>query len=298
MGMIVHSLLFTLIATTLSAQVTIRNVSFPYTALEVGNTVQVSISGATPFGTVTVVENGGVPYAFGATDASGNWSVSNEETAPYVTNYNQVWYVNGSPLTPVNADPTYFPYAPRLPNFSVYSNFVGSNCPPQSPENEGCGTPGNARRWVWSPITYGTATMSTVVNSSTFSTAASTWNSITGGKLSFSSDNSVRQDLTIGDDNSIGSFNADVVSYGQDCTGCTNRIDVCSGACLNPAAMFSSIMRLNISEMTTAAGFWGMNVQAFAPLVVAHEMGHVLRMGHSLISHGKCSEVTSIMYPS
>ena len=64
--------------------VSLRNLSAPNTKLEVGNTVEVRITGAAPNGTVTVVENGGPPYTFGTTDLFGNWSVTAVEAANYV----------------------------------------------------------------------------------------------------------------------------------------------------------------------------------------------------------------------
>ena len=47
-----------------TGSVALRNVSVPFTSLEVGNIVEVTITGATPFGTVTVVQNGQPPYVF------------------------------------------------------------------------------------------------------------------------------------------------------------------------------------------------------------------------------------------
>ena len=112
--------------------VTIRNVSFPFTALEVGNTVEVKITGAAPNGTVGLSHSGGPPVTMGTTDGSGNWSITAVEEPIHVGSYHQTWLVNGVPLTPQNADGFLLPFAPKLPAFIVYANFVGSNCPPSS----------------------------------------------------------------------------------------------------------------------------------------------------------------------
>ena len=55
--------------------VTIANVSYPGTGLEVGDTVGVTIADAAPNGTVTVVTNGSPPYFYGYTDGNSNWSI-------------------------------------------------------------------------------------------------------------------------------------------------------------------------------------------------------------------------------
>jgi hypothetical protein len=286
----------TFVGHSLSGQtVSLRNVSYPNTALEVGNTVQVQITGAAAFGTVTVVENGNPPFTFGTTDTLGNWSVTGVETSPYVGSYVQYWYVNGVSMTPSNPSSTYLPHAPKLPNFNVYSNYVGTNAPPQSTSTTGCGAPGNGLRWVWNPVTY-VSTSST--GQSMANTAAGNWNSVQS-KVSLSSDTSAREDIQIYDSNAPSGVNGDTLVYGQDCnSNCLNHTNVCTGGCLTAAAVYYADIRLNISEISAEASAAGTNLNALAPSVIAHELGHSLRLGHSALTHGKCSEVQSIMYPS
>jgi hypothetical protein len=118
-------------------------------------------------------------------------------------------------------------------------------------------------------------------------------------QLSLSNDTSVRTDIAIYDDSSIG---ADVLgltlTYGQDCGLCLNQIDECNGACLNAQAVFFLDIKLNTSEITTYAGYYGTSPSALAALTVEHELGHALRLGHAPATNGICSEVQSVMYES
>jgi hypothetical protein len=208
--------------TTLIGQtVTLSNLSHSYTHLEVGNVVRVQITGAAPFGTVTVVQNGNAPYTFGQTDGNGNWSTTSTETSDYVGSYNQVWYVNGVALSPNNPNTTYLPYAPTLPAFTVYANFTGTSCPVQSTQSAGCGASNNARHWIWSPVTYSSSC-------AVFTSAITSWNGIQG-RISLSSDSSVRQDISISDDSGLPGYSGITYSYGEDCGGCYNLIDQCTG---------------------------------------------------------------------
>jgi hypothetical protein len=127
--------------------VTLRNVSHPETHIEVGNIVEVRISGAAPFGTVTVVENGGSPYEFGTTGSSGNWSVTATESSAEIGPYTQTWYFDGVAMTPESPN-IYLPYQPIASSFTVYANFVGTNDAPQSTIGiVGCGASNNAMHW-------------------------------------------------------------------------------------------------------------------------------------------------------
>jgi hypothetical protein len=108
--------------------VSISNMSYPFTNLQVGNYVEVTITGAAPGGAVTVVQNGGSPYFFGTTDSvTGNWSTSAQETGDNVGDYYQTWYVNGVALTPNNPHQTDFSYGPQLPSFGVSAGYVASS---------------------------------------------------------------------------------------------------------------------------------------------------------------------------
>ena len=191
MRLLVTALLSCSIFLARGQSVAIRNVSHPNTKLEVGNTVEVKITGAPPGGTVTVVENGGSPFTFGTTDGSGDWSVSNVETSGYIGSYNQ-GYVNGFPLTPLNPDATFLPYAPRLPAFQVYGNFGGSNCPGGTTSS----TCGGAVPWIYSPVAYRNNSAS--VDAPTVASAASAWTTAAGGKISVTGPGPLSQvDLSI-----------------------------------------------------------------------------------------------------
>lgn len=293
-------LIFTGLASTVimhaQGTVSLRNVSYPYTRLEVGNTVEVTITGAAPFGTVTVVENGGSPFEFGSTNGFGDWSTTGVETAGYVGSYNQRWYVNGVEMTPNNPDATYLPFAPRLPSFNVYTNFVGSNCAAQSTVSAGCGASNNARHWIWTPVMYRSTSS---LPASNVSGAVSPWNSIQS-KLSFSTD--PYEDVLISD-GSAGGANGVTSVYGQDCnTGCYNNMQLCNGQstnqCFNAAAMYYATVVLDPSVISTAASFNGTTFAAFGQMTLTHELGHALRLADIAPVDGKCSEVQSIMYGS
>ncbi len=278
--------------------VTLRNVSFPLTGIEAGNTVAIDIAGAAHFGSVTVVQNGAAPFFFGTTDGSGAWSISALETAADVGVYNQVWYVNGVPLAPANANATYFASAARLPDFNVYANWVGSNDPAISNAKAGCGgASGSLLRWGWSPVTF---LPNSSVSASVISSSAGAWNGIQS-KISYSSTVSARQDVIASDNNTLGTtvYGATDV-YSEDCLSCLNYIDQCTGGCLTASTVFHAEIGINITEMNTARNLYSpaLSLDNFAAPLIAHEFGHALRLGHTAFSNGTCSEVKSIMYPS
>jgi len=100
--------------TARAQSVAIQNVSYPGTALEVGETVGISISGGTPGSSVTVNINGTL-YSVGTTDGSGNWSTTSSITSGFAdTDWTEHWYVNGTETTPSNSD---LLFAPTLPVF-------------------------------------------------------------------------------------------------------------------------------------------------------------------------------------
>ena len=172
--------------------VTLRNVSFPGTGIEVGTTVEVRIAGGALFSSVTVVENFGAPYFFGTTDGNGDWSVTATEALGNVGPYNQSWYVDGLLMNPINLSPVYQPFAPGLPTFAVHNNSLINNCPIPSTANA-CSYADSALRWIWSPVTYDTASVSTAdIPTAAFTAAANMWNGAQS-KLQFSSSASTRQ---------------------------------------------------------------------------------------------------------
>jgi len=201
-------------------------------------------------------------------------------------------------MTPDNPDMLWLPYSPRLPLFNVYANYTGPSCPGgpgQSTTNEPCPTendPNSARRWIWTPVLYKTTSS---LSSSTFSTAAADWNSKTNNKLSLASSTSAYSILLF-DRNGLG-FNGKTWTWGAWCHSCFNRRNQC-GSCFNAAAVWTVQIGLDLPFMYTAAGHLGTNLAAYAPTAVVHELGHALRLGHTALIDGKCSEVKSIMYPS
>lgn len=278
------------------ATVSIRNVSYPFTPLEVGNTVEVRISGAAPLGTVTVVQNGNPPYTFGSTDASGSWSVQSVETSAYIGNYHQVWYVNGIEIPPANPDPTYLPDAPRLPTFTVFANSLPSGVPPRTSAINSCGNTGPLAKWSWNPVGYDSTTSYGLV---AVNEAMARWNSAQSKiPLQYST---VEQDILIYDVSSLPGALAGTANYSQGCNPtCYRYTNECTGVCLDTGAMYYSDILLNTTAINATANAMGASVTAFVTTTIAHEIGHSLLLDHSnpLSRVGRCSEVGSIMYPT
>lgn len=188
--------MLTLTATATAASVTLSNLSTPGTNIEVGNTVRVVITGAAPYGTVTVDQTkngvwGGGPIVMGSTDGNGYYSITATEGPGDVGSYTQVWAVNG-----VAANPTL--------QFSVYANYVGQRCPGPS-----------SRRWVWSPVEYWYASS---LPSSAITGAASDWN-YAQSKISLTNVSYFDTDVVIYDNNNLPSgIGAVTTTYGQDTT--------------------------------------------------------------------------------
>ncbi len=264
-----------------SQTVTLRNVSAPNTRLEVGNTVEVKIAGAQSFGTVTLAQNGFPPVTMGQTDASGNWSISAVETIQHVGIYNQTWAVNGIAMTPLNPNPTYLPKAPRLPVFTVYSNYFWSNCAQPSTLATGCFDPSaTARRWGWNPVVVKKHSSSSI-SISAISTAVSQWNGVQS-RIQYSySPFSPRIDVLVFDGYANGD-NAVTYTYGQDCQpcpgcpSCVGYTNTCTGACTTIDHVFFSDIYLDMNTIATAASFLGISTSAAAEYTLRHEMGHSL----------------------
>jgi hypothetical protein len=253
--------------------------------------------GAQPFGTVTLAQNGYPPVTMGSTDSNGDWSISAVETSYHVGSYNQTWAVNGIAMTPLNPNATYLPWAPKLPVFTVYSNFTGSNCPQASTEAEGCYYPlSTARRWGWSPVVVKKDQYSTV-SASAISTAVGQWNGIQSRVQYSYSPLSVRIDVLIVDGYAYGD-NARTFTFGQDCTGCVGYTNTCTGACTTIDKVSASDIYLDMGVIATAASYLGISSSAAVEYTLRHEMGHSLRVNHSYNFDARCSEVQSLMYPS
>lgn len=278
------------------ASVRLSNLYRGYTNLEVGNTARISITGASPNGTVTFTYDGGGPFTAGTTDGAGNFTLDVLMTSTEIGSHTEQWYVNDIEQAPNNPDAFYLPHAPRLPSFTVYANFTGTSCPGQSMAQSACST-GHPYHWVYSPVTY--YETSSLFTSITADAVATDWNNIQN-KIRFSSDVSHRYDVQIIDDNTLGmGVYAAVLIYGYDCSACANKvsIDCSAGACLNSAAVWYVYAKMNATEIGTLAGKLGITSTALGGLVLEHEMGHALRLADvQTPGYGTCSQVQGIMW--
>jgi hypothetical protein len=137
--------------------------------------------------------------------------------------------------------------------------------------------------------------------------------------VQFSDDDTTRTDVAIFTDNTIGQYGL-TNSFGEDCdTECYGLVDQCSGICNSATVMWGAEVGMSNYEVTGypsgyappgappnfdpqgAASALGANSSQFETMALTHELGHVLRLGHSADLNqirGICSEVQSIMYPS
>ena len=276
---------------------TLRNLSHPATAIEVGNNVEVDLVGANPYGSVTLTLDGSSAYV-GQTDGFGNFSITATETAGYAGSHIERWYVDGVEVR--YPDPScsgYLGYQPALPFFNVYDNDPFVTCSSQSTSTSACGTGNSVYHWIWSPVTY--QSTSSVVGSSAVDADAANWNGVQS-KISFSNDTSNRQDVLIYDDSSIGmGTTGETLTYGQDCdASCYNHPSLCpqDGSCDNSAAVYYVDIKLNGPEIANVASCLDTDSGTLAGFTVAHEMGHALRLGDISAVNGICSEVQDVLY--
>ena len=290
------TLCFTFVALD-GQSVSLSNTTHPYTQIEVGDTVKVSITGAAHNGTVTVVQNGNPPYVFGTTDANGNWTLNATETSVYVGSYTQIWYVNGVQLTPSNPNSTYLPWAPRLPSFQVFANFSGSNCSGQSVSGYSCmGNRYPAYRWLWTPVDF--YSESSFAPASSIAAAANAWNWAQNA-IELTNEG-LYADIIIYDVTSLpGNVNANTISYSFDCNdGCYGYTESCTGECLGPAAVWDVDIALNTPQITASAAYLNANLTNLTTMILTHEFGHALRLTDEPVYNYTCSEAQSVMYPS
>jgi hypothetical protein len=78
------------------------------THFRVGDSFTVNVKGS-PNQPVVIVQNGGSPFNFGNTDASGNWSTTGSWQSGDAGSYTQYWTVAGVPAMPTTI-------------FTVYAN--------------------------------------------------------------------------------------------------------------------------------------------------------------------------------
>ncbi len=284
-------------AVTLANAQTVKllNQSKPFTSLEVGNTFQIVIAGAAANGTVTFTLNGAGPFTAGTTDGSGNFSTTGTMGSSDVGSYSETWYVNGTAVTPSNPNANWIPFGPTLPNFTVFSNFTGTNCAGQSLATSSCGGSSTPKHWIYTPVTYNS--ISSTVSSTDVDNSATAWTNIQS-KIAFSNYSTNRVDVFIYDSTTLpSSVLGEVFTQGQNCGVCLNKVDACTGACRNSDSVLMVQLELNASSISTLASNLGITTAATAQFVTAHELGHALRAGHSTSTDGKCSEVTDLMYP-
>jgi hypothetical protein len=265
--------------------------------------VQVSILNAARNGAVTVKLDGTGPTYVGQTDPNtGNAFFQSTETANYVGQHTEVWYVNGVQVPPSNPGWPAIPYAPILPIFTVYSAFSGMNCSGQSQTTSQCSS-SHPYHWIWQPVTV--ANMSSAVSPSQLDTAVSDWNGAAqGGAISLSTDTSQRVDVQIFDNSNLATY-AVTETWGQECDSyCYNQIDLCTGACANSSAVYFVDIFLNpgnITNLANAISNVGYDASGVTTMILDHELGHALRLSDVPLpgapaATGGCSEAQDIMY--
>ncbi len=276
--------------------VQIQNLSYPGTGLEPGDTVGISITGASASSAVTVIVNGGSPVLEGYTDGSGNFSLMNTVESGDVNSWTEDWYVASIAMTPDNLSSYFAPFAPSLPGtFYVSGNYTGSNYPAHSTaDGISCisGDPG-AYYWTFTPVAY--YNYSTLVSGSAVDAAAENWNDV---QSAITLENNNSGAISIFDGDGYGVLGNTQV-YSGNCSPCAGYIDQCSDTCLNNASIWDVSVTLDGDEITGEASTLGTDTATLGSLATNHELGHVLRFADVAPSaHARCSEVQSIMFGS
>jgi hypothetical protein len=268
--------------------VSIINVSYPHTAIESGNYVEISIGGAAAYGTVSSVQNGGSPYVWPtSTDASGNWSITAQETSANVGNYSQTWYVNGTAVTPNNAS-GWSVFEATLPSFQVYA--AGSPSSPSVLTYAACGNSALTLLWTWTPVNY---YVTTAYGDSPVNTAAGEWNG--AESLITLQTSTIEGDIDVADGTLPVNTYGQIAFYSQACNGCYNQVSDCTGACENSTALYYADMVLNNEVINDTAGAWGVGPSVFAADVISHETGHSFMLADIYPSEDGCSLAGSVL---
>jgi hypothetical protein len=120
------------------------NNAHPGTEYESGGVSQVLIYGAAKKGQISVMF-----FHDGWYQGWTNWDMTDddvnyESTPSPISNdwdigtWTTLWFVNNQQLTSANMDNKYFPHAPKLPTFKVYSSNVGDMIPKNEIDDVTC----------------------------------------------------------------------------------------------------------------------------------------------------------------
>jgi hypothetical protein len=300
--------------------VTLRNVSAPYTTLEVGQTLQVDIVDARPFSTVWFTyDNDGVLYmGCGAdgcqTDGVGNWTLVVGPIGPeYVGFHEEHWYVGDTPddvveVFPNNPDDG-LAYAPHLPTFRIARYFQGTNCPDVWIAHSACSEGNTVRFHLWQPLVF--FNFSSLVSIVTEREIANDLNAVLNGKVSITENpDAFRMDFKIQDGGGIPDAYAITRVSGEDCNPpCDHRMTDdygCNpGFCLNNSVFYSGEITLMTDFITSKAELLQLSPSYVAGTVLEHEFGHIILINDTPIPldpgtfqeefNGNCSKVQGIM---
>jgi hypothetical protein len=288
----------------------IENATIPRTQIEVGQQIDIIITGAAANAPVTFrlnVNGGGWtgPHPAlpgGMTDGSGNFTLTTGMMTGFdVATYEEEWFVNGSQIFPTNPSAINYPLAPSLPTFTVYNN-AGGMCAPRSLAATSCGSTFN--KWMWHPLIY--FSNQTTLSSGDVDAAFADWAS-SQSRISFSNNNTNREDIRVSNGNLGAGLLGGITVYAQDCnTPCLNRrivaTDPCLGnACITNGWVYYAEIFLDDGDIAAAATDWsasGATTASVANNVLRHEIAHSLRIGHPTGPFvGKCSEAQDITAP-
>jgi hypothetical protein len=261
----------------------------------------VNIIGADPYLEVTLITQYGGPFDYGQTDAFGNFQVTTTLDDSNVSHYEEHWYVNEVEITAYNNQN--LPIAPILPAFDVLPTYIGTVCPGISPADACPSSPGGTK-WEHTPITYQSS--SSIVSADSVSSIVASWNSITSNiNITPASATPISVDVSIADSNPLPTvkFGGETFIYGNNCNRCFDYFDECTGRCADSAGIAAAHVLIYSNNTQTTADALGYSQSTVGATVLAHELGHVLRLLDVLVKadaglYGRCSEVSSIMYSS